>query len=99
MTAFNASTPVRTRWSVWLICPLRVENEREGDFELWADFSSVLSTHESEVIVQTTGRESLAQPIVDKIEVAPVSNLTHDCDFVIFQESPRLRELCQHQGQ
>ena len=90
-----------------LDCLLRVENEHGGDFELWADFVSVSSSAPSVPLnapkgmgpTIATGRESLAQTTVDEIEVAPVSNLTHGCDFVIFQDSPICRELCQQKGQ
>lgn len=81
-------------------CLLRVENECDGSFELWADFASTfLNVPEGVATTIATGSESLAQSIVNKIEVAPISNLTRDCNFVIFQESPQMRELCQHQDQ
>ena len=82
-------------------CSLRVENEREGNFELWADFVSPLplSLPADGGVTAVTGSESLDQTTVDKIEVAPVSNLLHGCDFVIFQNSPQIRELCQQKDQ
>jgi hypothetical protein len=38
---------------------------------------------------------SLDQASVDKIETAITSRFLHDCDFVIFENSPRARELCE----
>lgn len=81
-------------------CSLSVEHEQAGDFELWADFvSGPLTLPAGGGVVAITGRESLAQTTVDKIEVAPASNQTHNCDFVIFDNSPIIRESCQGQGQ
>jgi hypothetical protein len=37
---------------------------------------------------------SLDQATVDKIEAAPSCAFLHGCDFVIFQDSPKSRELC-----
>jgi hypothetical protein len=81
-------------------CPLRVEDERDGKFVLWTLHVSVpLNIPEGGAGVIGIGSESLAQTTVDKIEAAPVSNLTHGCDFVIFEDSPISRESCQHKGQ
>jgi len=81
-------------------CPLRVEDERDGEYALWTFHVSVpLNVSEGKVATIRTGSESLAQSIVDKIEVAPASSLTQGCDFVIFQDSPKTRELCQQKGQ
>ncbi len=85
-------------------CSLRVKNERDGSFELWADhvFVPLNQPKDAPTGAATTigtGSESLAQSIVDKIEVAPVSNLTPDCDFVIFQDSPLIRAECLQKGQ
>lgn len=81
-------------------CSLRVEDERDGKFVLWAHYVSIsLNVPEGTAATITPGAESLDQTTVDKIEVAPVSNLTHGCDFVIFQDSPEVRAECQHKGQ
>jgi hypothetical protein len=42
---------------------------------------------------------SLDQAAVDKIETAMPSRFLHDCDFVIFEDSPKARELCRPTGQ
>jgi hypothetical protein len=80
---------------------LRVENEREGYFELWADLVSpvLLTLPAGGGVTAATGAESLDQTIVDKIEVAPNAAQFQGCDFVIFQNSKQIRELCQHKGQ
>jgi hypothetical protein len=81
-------------------CSLAVENEHDGKFVLWAHFVSFpLNAPEGEVTTIGTGAESLAQSTVNEIEVAPASNLTQGCDFVIFQDSPEVRAECQHKGQ
>ena len=38
---------------------------------------------------------SLDQATVDKIETAMPSRFLHDCDFVIFEDSQKARELCR----
>ena len=99
----NGHRPKVLRWfqhETIIDSSLSVEDERDGKYVLWAHFVSVpLNVPEGKVGVIGTGAESLAQSIVDEIEVAPVSNLTHGCDFVIFQDSPISRESCQHKDQ
>jgi hypothetical protein len=80
-------------------CWLSVEDERAGEFVLWAHYTSVLpNTPKGGEATIIPGAESLAQSTVDEIEVAPVSSLTHGCDFVIFQDSPICREECQRKS-
>ena len=79
---------------------LSVGHEGGGKYVLWADSVSIaLIFHEGEDVIPISGRESLAQSIVDTIEVAPDSTHTHDCDFVIFQNSPIMRKSCLAEGQ
>jgi hypothetical protein len=82
-------------------CRLRVENEREGYFELWADFVSpvLLTLPAGGGVTSATGRESLDQATVDKIEVAPNADSAQGFDFVIFQNSPQIRQSFHHQDQ
>jgi len=81
-------------------CTLSVAEEHNGEFVLWAHFVAVpLNVSTASKGSLTVGAESLAQSIVDQIEVAPVSNLTRGCDFVIFQDSPLSREFCQRKVQ
>jgi len=99
-TTYRPKVLRRFEHELHLDCLLRVENDRGGDFELWADFVSVpLNVPEGKVATIETGSESLAQTTVDKIEVAPTSNLTQGCDFVIFQDSPICQAECQQKGQ
>jgi hypothetical protein len=81
-------------------CRLKVEDERDGTFVLWAIYVSLPeSTDETGVLVAKTGADSLAQAIVDEIEVPQVCSLTRDCDFVIFQNSPESRAECHRKCQ
>jgi hypothetical protein len=80
-------------------CSLRVEDELDGEFVLWADFSFSLPMPSGAGLTGGTGNELLVQTIVDKIEVSPNSNLTHGCDFVIFEDSPIFRKFCLQKGQ
>lgn len=81
---------------------LRVSDFDPADnrFVLWA----VSWTLEPEAVIERTGKcerrqilqgeESLDQPTVDKIEVAPPVGALHGCDFVLFEESPISRAEC-----
>ena len=79
---------------------LSVGDEVGGKYVLWADSVSIaLIFHQGEDVIPISNRESLAQSNVDQIEVAPDSPHTHNCDFVIFQNSPILRRTCLAEGQ
>jgi hypothetical protein len=79
---------------------LRVEDERDGKFVLWAHYVSFPENiGEDGRLSAKTGADSLDQPTVDKIEVSPNIGPAQDCDFVIFQDSPESRADCHHKGQ
>jgi hypothetical protein len=68
---------------------LCVEEEFGGKYVLWAVARPVLIHakclgNELNTVVQ--GRDSLDQNVVNRIQVAPVSDKTQDCDFVIFSD-------------
>jgi hypothetical protein len=82
-------------------CSLRVDEEHGETFVLWAHFVASIppNIHAGVVATIGVGAESLAQPIVDRIEVSPASGPALDCDFVIFEDSPQVREECRRKGQ
>ena len=76
---------------------LSVKDERDdGTFILVATTSfpqlNVLEGQEGQISIV---ENSLDQSTVDSIERAGDGSLLFDCDFVIFQDSPKTLELCR----
>ena len=84
---------------------LDVEHERDGEYVL-------VAYSRARVVPQAPPKNilgvpalievdhgSLAQSVVDKIEVAPNYELAEDADFVIFEDSPLVQQQCRRSGQ
>jgi hypothetical protein len=73
----------------------RNEAQRDWRLRVWEEqgdgtFVLVALTLAANDIVE----ESLDQGLVDMIERPSSGDLLNGCDFVVFQSSPRIRELC-----